>query len=159
MSGLKKLVLLGFVAALVGSVALRMLLGHAPAGTSNVMPNGARAFASNAAESAPSAASFLDTALPYITEASLFGLIGFALGFTSRKIFKLVLVLAALGFIAIQVLVSMGKLEVDWSSVVHSIDHWILNIDVHASVPSFLKARVPTLAAFAVGYLLGLRKG
>lgn len=159
MSGLKKLVFFGFGFVLVASVALRMLLVDAPAGATNPMSASARAFATNVGVSAPEAKSFVETALPFVTEASLFGLIGFALGFTSRKVFKILLVLIALGFVAIQVLVSTGKLQVDWSAVIHAIDHWILNVDVDVSVPTFLKQRLPTLAAFVIGYVFGLRKG
>lgn len=158
-SRLKSRLFVAFVFVLVVSVLLRMLFVDTHSLKPNPLPSGAKSFASNVASEHPRESSALATVLPYVTEASLFGLIGFALGFTSRKVFKLALILLALAFVTLQVLVSMGRLEVDWNQMIRAIDGWILNMNFDSTVPEFLKRRLPTMAMFALGYVLGLRKG
>lgn len=158
-SGRGKFVVASLVCALVVSVVLRMLLADTHSTRSNPLLSGARSFASSVADDHPGEANTLARVLPFVTEASLFGLIGFALGYTTRKALKLALIAIALGFVALHVLVSMGKIDVDWSGIVQAIDRWILNMNFNASVPEFLKKRLPTMAVFAVSYFIGLRKG
>jgi uncharacterized membrane protein (Fun14 family) len=158
-TSLKKLVFLGLVTVFVVSVVLRMLVVDRHSTKPNPLPDTARSFAGRVADEHPRETGALETLLPYVTEASLFGLIGFALGYTSRKVFKLALLLIALVFVTVHVLAAMEKIEVDWSRIVHAVDGWILNLNFGATMPEFLKHRIPTLVAFGVGYLFGLKKG
>ena len=142
----------------VTSVVMRMLFVDTHLEKVNPLPGEVRSFTTELADTHPRETRALETILPYLTEASLFGLIGFALGYTSKKAFKLLLMLIALGFVTIHVLVYMGKMQVDWNQVIKLIDDWILNMDFKSTVPVFLKHRLPTLALFVIGYLFGLRK-
>jgi uncharacterized membrane protein (Fun14 family) len=98
--------------------------------------------------------------LPAVTEGSFFALIGFGLGYTTRKLFKIGLVLLALGFVALQVLVHFGAVEVDWSAAVAKLNELVLNVrEQGGSLRELLSDRVPAVGGIATGYFLGLRRG
>ena len=89
-----------------------------------------------------------------------FALIGFALGYTTRKLFKIGLVLLALGFVALQALVHFGAVEVDWSAAVAKLNELVLNVrEQGGSIRELLSDRVPAVGGMATGYFLGLRRG
>lgn len=102
----------------------------------------------------------IEDLLPYFTEASFFGLIGFALGYTSRKVVKLGLILMALIFAAIQGLHMAGVIEnVDWGKAIELVNHWILNIKEDQSVTEWLTDKVPSAGALLAGYFIGFKQG
>jgi uncharacterized membrane protein (Fun14 family) len=101
----------------------------------------------------------LEGSLPLLSEASFFAIIGFALGYTTRKVVKLGLILLALVFVAIQGLSYAGVATVEWGGIVERINGWILNIQENETLSSFLKHRVPTGGSLVAGYFLGFRKG
>lgn len=153
------LVAIGLV--LVLSVAARALAGGSEAGTSEpaaLQPQGLLAEAPPAASEAlePGA---LERWLPLLTEGSLFALIGFALGYTTRKLVKLLLILLALAFVAVQAAVHFGGLEVDWGGVIGWLNAHLLNLRENATVPEMLTDRVPAAGGLGTGYLLGFRRG
>ncbi len=151
---------LGLVAStLVASVAARVLLHEPPSSSSNPLPAGARSFATEAAAKHPEQVAWWQSILPIVTEASLFGLIGFALGYTTRKVFKLALVLIAVAFVVVQVLVARGELQVDWGGSVHAIQAWVLNLHPDVPITEFLRTRIPTAIAFVSCWFLGFRRG
>ncbi|MBL8856989.1 MAG: FUN14 domain-containing protein [Planctomycetes bacterium] len=158
-SALAKFMFFAIVLTFVVSVLMRMLLVDTRPEQPNPLPGEVRTFTTEMTQQHPRETGALATILPYLTEASLFGVIGFALGYTSKRAFKLLLILIALSFVTIQVLVSMGKMTVDWNQMITVIDNWILNMDFKSTVPVFLKQRLPTLAVFALGYVFGLRRG
>src|SRR5262245_16846786 len=93
------------VAALLGSVGRRYLhrskaQGGTPAGATGLVADGGK----GQTEPTP-----VERALPYVTEGSLFGLIGFALGYASRKFVKLGLIVLALFFVGLQALAWTGS--------------------------------------------------
>lgn len=159
MPGFQKGVLALIVVVLVASVAARMLLHDPAVPAPNAMPEGARGFAAQAATDHPREAAWWQSVLPVVTEASLFGLIGFALGYSTRKAFKLLLILIAVAFVAVQVLVARGALSVDWGGVASSIQGWVLNLHADVPVAEFLKTRIPTAIAFVSCWWLGFRRG
>lgn len=101
----------------------------------------------------------LETALPYFSEGSFFALIGFALGYASKKIVKLMLIFLAIFFIGIQAM-SFGEiLTVDWSKAVDLVNKLVLNLQENETITAVLKDKVPTAGAMFAGYWLGFRKG
>lgn len=165
MNGLQRFALWGLIVLLVGSVAARAAFlgtrtGASPASTLN--PAGFVASVESPAdeqqghEGVPGA---IETALPYLTEGSLFALIGFALGYASRKVFKLGLLLIAVGFVGLQVLVHYGLLEVEWSRVTQWLNDALLNLKESESVSRFLTNRVPSALALLAGWFLGFQRG
>jgi len=155
----QKAVLVLVVLILVASVAARMLIGEPSQPASNPMPDSARSFATETAAKGPAPAEGWQALLPVITEASLFGLIGFALGYTSRKALKLLLLLIAIAFVVVQILVARGDLTVDWGGVVRASQAWILNLQADVPITEFLETRIPTAIAFVVCWFVGFRRG
>lgn len=101
----------------------------------------------------------LETALPYLSEGSFFALIGFALGYASKKIVKLMLIFLAIFFLGIQAMSFGGILTVDWSKAVDMLNKLVLNLQENETITEVLKDKVPTAGAMFAGYWLGFRKG
>lgn len=167
LSGLQKTAIVVFLLLFVGSVAARALLGEAPeeiASTGQTTPEGAQGFrapqehlAAGDAQAAEEPKGF-ESYLPYLTEGSLFALIGFALGYTTRKVFRLALILIALGFVGIQAAVWAGWVQVDWGGVVDVLNGWVLNLKENESLTEFLTRHVPAAGALVLGAAVGFRR-
>ncbi len=97
--------------------------------------------------------------LPVVTESSFFALIGFALGFATRKVLKLVLVVVALFFVALQGLVHAGVAEVDWGRAIELFNALVLDLREEPTWLELIQAKLPTAGGLAGGYLLGFRRG
>ena len=110
-------------------------------------------------ETAAPAEDGLGEALPYLTEGSFFALIGFALGYTSKKFIKLGLVLLAIAFVAIQGLSYTGVVSVDWQQALDWINGLILNVRENETLAKVVQHRIPAAGAFAGGWVLGLKSG
>jgi len=158
LTALQKVVLALLAVTLTGSVALRALSGPAPQPAGDA-PAGAQGFTAAGAQPEAAEPGPLERLLPYLTEASLFGLIGFALGYTTRKLFKLALILVAIGFVALQAMVYAGWFEVDWGGLLGKLNEWIFNLKESTSVSEFLTDRVPAAGSLLVGALVGFRRG
>jgi len=98
-------------------------------------------------------------ALPIVTEASFFGLIGFALGYASRKAVKLGLLAVAALFITLQTLVYLDVIAVDWSRAVSLVNDLVLNLREDQTIAEVAKAKIPTAGALVGGYFVGFRRG
>ncbi|MSR62801.1 MAG: hypothetical protein EXS08_10200 [Planctomycetes bacterium] len=105
------------------------------------------------------AATQLERSLPYVTEGSFFGLIGFALGYASRKFVKLGLILVALFFVGLQALAWTGTVSVDWSGMLGKLNALLFNLQENESMTQFLTRRIPSAGGMAVGYLIGFQRG
>ena len=98
-------------------------------------------------------------AMPIISEATFFGVIGFALGYASRKAVKVGLVLLALLFVAVQVLSYMGVIAIHWGRGLELLNEFVLNINESETAMEILKHRIPSAATLVAGYLIGFRRG
>ena len=101
----------------------------------------------------------LEKSIPYLTEGSFFALIGFALGYASRKVVKVGLILLALLFVGLQGLSYLEVIQIDWHRAIEVLNNLILNLNENATVTEVLKDRLPTVGALGAGYLLGFRRG
>lgn len=111
---------------------------------------------SSAPETKPDA---LESALPYVTEGSLFALIGFALGYTTRKIFKIGLIVIAVLFLALQALSYAEVATVDWGGLVDWLNNAIFNLKKNETVTEFVTRRIPSTGALVAGLFLGFKRG
>lgn len=163
LTGLQKGLLGIFSVLLLGSVAVRAATAPDRTAESAGGPSGASSLtimAPGTVDSPPAdGVQGLEQYLPYVTEASFFGLIGFALGYTTRKIFKILLILIAVAFVGTQVGVQAGWFEVDWDGVLAKLNDWVFNLKANATVTDFLTDRVPSAAALLVGWLVGFKRG
>lgn len=101
----------------------------------------------------------VEGALPMISEASFFALIGFALGYFARKVVKLGLILLAVFFIGVQGLSYLGVIDVNWDRALEVLNDFVLNLKENETIGEILKDRIPTAGALVAGYWLGFRKG
>lgn len=107
----------------------------------------------------PKENSFIAKSLPFVTEASFFGLIGFALGYFSKKVVKLMLIFIAIMFMALQGLSYLEVLTMDWQKLIDVVNGLILNLKQNDSISAVLQDRIPTAGALVTGYFLGFRRG
>lgn len=100
--------------------------------------------------------STLDTVLPFVTEGGIAMILGLILGMLTRSFLKMILVFAILGFIGIQYLNYKGIMTVDWGAM----KDFVLNmVPRGASLSEIVMKKLPSLGAFGLGYLLGLKRG
>jgi uncharacterized membrane protein (Fun14 family) len=170
MGGFQRLLLVATLAVLVLSVAARAYFqtqagqtpGEAVGNIGASFLSGEPA-AGGGAPAGPDGAAAepegLERYLPLLTEGSFFALIGFGLGYASRKLVKVLLIFLAIFFIGLQGLVYAGVADVDWSKAVAVLNDWILNIRQDEPLTAFLKEKVPSAAALLGGYLVGFRRG
>jgi uncharacterized membrane protein (Fun14 family) len=158
LTALQKGILVLLAVALAGSIALRAAFGSRQ-DASGATPSGAQGLSAASADQPATAPSPLESALPYVTEASLFGLIGFALGYSTRKLFKLTLIVIALAFVGAQALVHLGWVDIDWSGLAGKLNGWVLNLKESMSVTAFLTDRIPSAGALLAGWVVGFRRG
>jgi uncharacterized membrane protein (Fun14 family) len=171
MSGYQRAVLASIALLLCGSLALRAwgyVEGSAQvpgspgtplaSGLARDVPGGSISSAGETASEPPPEPAW-KAYLPAVTEGSFFALIGFALGYTTMKLFKVGLLLAALAFVGTQVLVHFGYLEVDWGSIVAKLEELLLNVRENGTARELLTDRIPAAGGMVAGYLLGLRRG
>jgi uncharacterized membrane protein (Fun14 family) len=149
------------VAALLGSVGWRFYAqkkggaaGGGPAGANGLVDGSAEGKDGQAPGATP-----LERSLPYVTEGSFFGLIGFALGYASRKFVKVGLILVALFFVGLQALVWTGTVSVDWSGMVGKLNALLFNLQENETMTQFLARRVPSAGGMLAGYLVGFQRG
>ncbi len=145
----------------VAAVAARMALASeqpdaAPASLPGITSLSASASAVESPAPEPGA---VEQALPYVTEGGFFAIVGFALGYASRKLVKLMLIVLAVFFVGVQGLASLDVLVVDWDHAVTLANDFVLNIKQDQSWLEVLKDRLPTTGGLAAGYALGFRRG
>ncbi|MBL8693365.1 MAG: hypothetical protein JNJ88_04635 [Planctomycetes bacterium] len=159
MSPIRKLVLSAIVLIFVGSILLRFSLGSdapqgGPAGSTGLAPSSAAPSGSEGG-----AGSRVAEFLPYFTEGSFCALIGFALGFASRKVVKVGLVLLGLFSAAVFGLSAADVVQVDWSKATELMNGLILNLREAAGWADSAVQHLPSAGAFLGGYLFGYRRG
>ncbi len=101
----------------------------------------------------------VEQALPYVSEGSFFALIGFALGYLSRKLVKIGLIVLAVVFLAVQGLSFGGVISVDWDKLLALANDLVLNVKSNQSLSEMVKHKLPSAGGLALGYVLGFRKG
>jgi uncharacterized membrane protein (Fun14 family) len=98
----------------------------------------------------------LDTVLPYVTDGGIWMIFGLLLGMVTRSFLKLLFVLTILGFATVQYLAYKGVLTVNWGAM----KDFVLNmVPKGASMSEIVQKKLPSLGAFGLGYLLGLKRG
>lgn len=104
----------------------------------------------------PEEKSTLDTVLPFVTEGGIVMILGLLLGMMTRSILKIGMFFLFLGFIGIQYLNYKGVITVDWGAM----KDFVLNmVPKGATLAEIVQKKLPSLGAFGLGYLLGLKRG
>lgn len=151
--GLLAVLVLAFLASIGLRAYVRMRAeGTVPAGAHGLVQDDGRP----AEEPLPAP---LTRSLPYVTEGTFFALIGFALGYATRKFVKLGLILLALFFVALQALVWTGTVAVDWSGLLGKLNALLFNLQADESMQQFWTRRIPSAGGMLAGYLIGFKRG
>ncbi|CAN5647596.1 FUN14 domain-containing protein [soil metagenome] len=104
----------------------------------------------------------LDSLMPYLGQLTFGALAGFAVGYTLKKVGKLMALLLGVLFICLQLLAYYGFVSIDWPRVQESMDPLLgaepLN-QTWRGLLELLTANVPFAAAFVPSMILGLRQG
>ena len=158
LSGLQKGLIVLLVLALLGSVAGRWYYARGKSSSAGT-PGVGNSLVEGAGATAAEEPSGAQRALPYVTEGSLFGLIGFALGYASRKFVKVGLIVLALFFVGLQALVWTGSVSVDWGGLAGKLNTLVFNLKENESVLQFVTRRIPSGASLLAGYALGFQRG
>lgn len=164
LTGLQRITLTVLAVLLIGSaIARAVLLSRAEPATSTssstLQPSNYLASTRSAPTDSAGKTSAFEDALPFVTEGSLFALIGFALGYTTRKVFKIGLIVLAVAFIAIQALTYAKVASVDWGGLVDWLNKAVLNLKENDTVTQFVTRRVPSTGALVAGAVLGFKRG
>lgn len=164
LTGLQRATLIVLALLLIGSaIARAVLLSRAePAAdtsSSTLQPSNYLASTRTAPAESGGETSAFEDALPYVTEGSLFALIGFALGYATRKVFKIGLIVLAVAFVAIQALTYAKVASVDWGGLVDWLNKALLNLKENDNVTQFVTRRIPSTGALVAGALLGFKRG
>src|SRR5262245_2565084 len=96
------------------------------------------------------------------TDLGFGGVAGAVVGYTAKKVTKLVAIVLGLVFITIQVLVYMQFVSVDWNAVQQGAEHvWSDTNGVTLADRAWevLSANLPFGAAFAAGFAIGFKLG
>ena len=93
----------------------------------------------------------------YVTVASLFGILGFAVGYAIRKALFVVLMVIGFAVIAVLALSWFGAVKIDWQGVVDWFNATIQGGMKHLPSSETLKLHIPSGATFSTGIALGVK--
>ncbi len=97
--------------------------------------------------------------LPYLTEGGISMLLGIAVGVAARTAMRWVLILFAIFFVLLQVLAYQDIVTIDWGAFANTLHDFVLNISEDTGLGAIVKHKLPSAAAFMMGWYLGLKKG
>ena len=102
--------------------------------------------------------SSLESLLPYLTEGSLFLLVGFGLGALTRMLIKGILIVLILFAAGMMFLETKEFVTVEWGPMLEWVRMSVLNLSANESITEFLATKVPSMGTLGVGYFIGLRR-
>jgi len=100
----------------------------------------------------------LESLLPYLTEGSLFLLVGFGLGALTRMLIKGILIVLVLFAAGMMFLETKDFVTVEWGPMLDWVRMSVLNLSANESVADFLTTKLPSMGTLGVGYFIGLRR-
>lgn len=86
------------------------------------------------------------------------GIAGWTVGYTCKKVAKIVAIFLGVTFITLQFLAYKHIITVDWTKVQNAMDKKYLEQSAN-SMMSVLTYNLPFAGSFVVGFLLGFKKG
>ncbi len=99
---------------------------------------------------------------PYLGQMTFGGLAGYAVGYTLKKVGRLLALVLGLLFVALQLLAQGGYVQVDWTRIQKDVEPLLQQPGLQSlweRLLSTLTYNLPFGASFVGGLLLGLRAG
>ncbi|MHC4959716.1 MAG: FUN14 domain-containing protein [Planctomycetota bacterium] len=96
--------------------------------------------------------------LPFVTEGALALIVGVMAGLATRTLSKLIIGVILMFFLGVQFLAYKGLITVEWGAFWLFMKDSVLNLTRTEDLATMLKSKVPSVGAFAIGYLLGLKR-
>ncbi|RIH86421.1 FUN14 family protein [Meiothermus luteus] len=99
---------------------------------------------------------------PYIGQLTFGGLAGFAVGYAIKAVGRWVAIGLGLIFVVVQVLASMGYINVDWTRIQRDVEPLLQQEQLRGAWDALVRVlttNLPFGGAFVAGLLLGLRRG
>jgi uncharacterized membrane protein (Fun14 family) len=99
---------------------------------------------------------------PIIQQLGFGGIMGFCVGYASKKIAKTAVILIGIIFICIQFLAYYGWVEPHWDKAAHAVEQGAQSGVFESAFSSCMRVLVKNLpfgAAFIGGFWLGMKKG
>jgi uncharacterized membrane protein (Fun14 family) len=90
-------------------------------------------------------------------QLTLGSVLGFATGYSVRRVGQLVLIVIGIEVVALQLMAKRGWLVMDWSAIGHDLSPRHLGKDGFERFMNTVKFRVPFAGAFSTGVYAGLR--
>lgn len=100
----------------------------------------------------------VESLLPYLTEGSLFLLVGFGLGMLTRMLFKVLLIVLVLFLAGVMFLETKEFVTVAWGPMLDWVRTGVLNLSANESITDFVATKIPSAGSLGVGYFLGIRR-
>ncbi|HEX5135373.1 MAG TPA: FUN14 domain-containing protein [Planctomycetota bacterium] len=105
---------------------------------------------------APEEKDTLDVVLPFISEGGVAMILGLLLGMVTRSFLKVMFLFVIIGFVGLQYMNYKGVITINWGAM----KDFVLNmVPKGASLTQVIQQKLPSLGAFGLGYLLGLKRG
>jgi uncharacterized membrane protein (Fun14 family) len=153
LTGAQVAFLVAAAAVLLGSLAWRMFAAasgatpaSAPSGSAGMLPG------------STSSADGSSALVPYFTAASVFAIIGFAVGFVVRKIVLGALVIVGIVAIAILALSYTHVVTIPWHEITDWLNRTLLDVKEKLPPTDSLLRHVPSAGTASLGFVLGLKR-
>lgn len=97
--------------------------------------------------------------IPLLTQLGFGGLMGFIIGFTLKKISKMLLILTGLYFMTLQYLAFKNFITIHYDRFSEILQKLPEAVRGEIMVPTFIIENIPYIGSFTVGFGYGFKKG
>ncbi|RLG92553.1 MAG: hypothetical protein DRO36_01225 [Candidatus Hecatellales archaeon] len=102
----------------------------------------------------------IETFYPLLGQLGFGGILGFVIGYTSKKLLKILMVFIGLFFMALLYLSYTGFIQINYDKISATTEAFLRNLfGGGLSLPLFLSSNIPFIGSFIVGFGLGFKTG
>jgi uncharacterized membrane protein (Fun14 family) len=102
----------------------------------------------------------VETFYPLLGQLGFGGILGFVIGYASKKLLKILMVFIGLFFMSLLYLSYMGFIQINYDKISRSMENFLKSLfSGGLSLPVFLSVNIPFIGSFIVGFGLGFKMG
>lgn len=105
----------------------------------------------------------VETFYPLLSQLGFGGILGFVIGYASKKLLKILMVFIGLFFMSLLYLSYMGFIQINYDKISQSVEGFLKSLfslfSGGLSLPAFLSINIPFVGSFIVGFGLGFKIG